>query len=175
MLTSRSATRDGVGQAVVRAWCDHCRLHAPGHYPHGEVNPAERDALTDAVRLATLILALDPDDRLGCVQTRLAALGARPVFSMRSPFDGDTTPLGVLHGDAMTPLPYRGVVVGALVGVPWAPLVDYLVPMWAVEQSVPLVCALVPGDYMTRAPQPRLRWLHALSAPGRLIIVSGLP
>jgi len=55
----------------------------------------------------------------------------------------------------------------------WAPLADGLLALWAHVMELPLVCMLVPSDYISAAPDARIRALHGLHS--RLNVVQGLP
>ena len=83
------------------------------------------------------------------------------------------------HLDALQPRTYLELQqkhgsLDAIVFSTWFKLLDLAVPL-ATLFAAEVVCAHVPGHYITDATAPRLAWLSALRAAGRLSVIMGLP
>ena len=94
-----------------------------------------------------------------------------PVFRIRRDLRG----AGDLAGDAAAHETYSTVTVGSIIGVPWAPLACWFLPLWVIAVGAPVTCALLSGDFFSTAPQACLRWLRSLADAGRLAVLVGLP
>jgi hypothetical protein len=84
------------------------------------------------------------------------------------------THLNALLPDFYIRLKTAGHMPDAVVMSPWFAVLDIALPL-AVRFALSVVCAHVPGHYLTDATAPRLNWLRSLKEEGRLATILGLP
>ena len=65
--------------------------------------------------------------------------------------------------------------LGGVWTIPWARLLDWLVPLWVVGQSILMICCLVPEDYFSQAKAVTLSLIQRLARQGRVLVVANLP
>jgi site-specific DNA-cytosine methylase len=133
----------------------------------------EVEALLQIVDLSQAPNVLDPWSGTGGVTDNLRTAGLHVRSNDINPAHKAHT-----HEDALQPVFYRRRLregpVDAIVTSPWFAMLDLALPL-AVLTASKVVCAHVPGHYVTDATAPRRAWLAALKDQGRLHFIWGLP
>jgi hypothetical protein len=119
-------------------------------------------------------MILDPWAGSHGIAAALAPAGLRTVtndISPQRPAD--------YHLDALQPETYSRIArqhgpISAIVTSCWFALLDLALPL-AVHAASDIVCAHVPGHYLTNGPEARFSWLSQLRHQGRLHLILGLP
>ena len=165
---------DAMRVQTLQAVGDDNDFRLEGRYPPGEVSDAELQKLADMVEMHAVSGIIDPFSELGRIRhfarAKLQLDIAGPGL-LTSPAAGAFRPLDPLwyeHVRSHGPL-------GAVWTVPWARLLDWLVPLWVVGQSIPMVYCLVPGDYFSQAKAVTLSLIQRLARQGRVLVVANLP
>ena len=153
-------------------------LQRPGQARPGQpqcvaTTPGEVQALLRVIDISLTPNVLDPWSGTGGVTENLRAAGVHVTSN-----DINTQHVADTHEDALQPAFYRRRLregsVDAIVTSPWFAMLDLALPL-AVMAASTMVCAHVPGHYITDATEPRNTWLRKLKASGRLHFVWGLP